>query len=330
MKIVDFGLNQVFQNPNVFTTLLFVQRKTDEGEKTKHSAMYIKVSDQSLFPHSINSNIFYLSKLDSLYWKPINSLVNKLLKQKFKLEDMAFVKDVGLNYWTKGRGKKRSGSIADRVLYHGEQQHIDDKPYLKGRNILRYSFTFGKYWLRHDCQTLLDSKIDVFRYNPKFLEQEKIIYRQTADSIIATRDIDKFLTDKTLHSIILKTEWEMKINLHYLLGLLNSKLMTYFYKSVSQEEGRTFAQVKIFRIKKLPIHVINFSDPTDKSRHDRMVSLVETMLTLHKQSAHAKTGHDKDVIQRQTDATDRQIDTLVYELYGLTEEEIRIVEGENR
>jgi len=51
------------------------------------------------------------------------------------------------------------------------------------------------------------------------------------------------------------------------------------------------------------------------------------MLTLHKQLPEAKTAHEQTIIQRQIDATDRQIDKLVYELYGLTEEEIKIVEG---
>ncbi len=50
------------------------------------------------------------------------------------------------------------------------------------------------------------------------------------------------------------------------------------------------------------------------------------MLELHKQLMGAKTGHDKTVLERQIDATDRQIDRLVYELYELTEEEIKIVE----
>jgi hypothetical protein len=73
----------------------------------------------------------------------------------------------------------------------------------------------------------------------------------------------------------------------------------------------------------------------DKARHDRMVSLVEKMLALHRQLSSAKTAADRDLIQRQTphpslsgvDATDRSIDALVYELYGLTKEEIKIVEG---
>jgi hypothetical protein len=50
------------------------------------------------------------------------------------------------------------------------------------------------------------------------------------------------------------------------------------------------------------------------------------MLDLHKQLAAAKTPSDRTAIQRQIDATDGQIDQLVYELYGLTDEEIRIVE----
>jgi type II restriction/modification system DNA methylase subunit YeeA len=58
-----------------------------------------------------------------------------------------------------------------------------------------------------------------------------------------------------------------------------------------------------------------------------MVTLVELMLSLHKQLAGANTGHEKTALQRQIDATDRQIDQLVYELYGLTDDEISIVES---
>ena len=57
-----------------------------------------------------------------------------------------------------------------------------------------------------------------------------------------------------------------------------------------------------------------------------MVALVERMLALHQQLAAGKIGHDKTALQRQIEATDKQIDQLVYELYGLSEEEIKIVE----
>ena len=80
----------------------------------------------------------------------------------------------------------------------------------------------------------------------------------------------------------------------------------------------------------IPIRTINFSDPDDKARHDKMVTLVERMLALHKQKAEVKTDHEKNLVERQIEATDKQMDALVYELYGMTEEEIRIVEGKGK
>ena len=59
-----------------------------------------------------------------------------------------------------------------------------------------------------------------------------------------------------------------------------------------------------------------------------MVSLVDQMLSFNKQLLAAKTDHEKTALRRQIDATDRQIDQLVYVLYGLTQEEISIVEGQ--
>ena len=67
--------------------------------------------------------------------------------------------------------------------------------------------------------------------------------------------------------------------------------------------------------------------PAEKEKHDRMVSLVDRMLDLHKKKADAKSPTDVDRIERMIASTDDEIDRLVYELYGLTEEEIGIVEG---
>ena len=63
------------------------------------------------------------------------------------------------------------------------------------------------------------------------------------------------------------------------------------------------------------------------TRHDKIVQLVELMLKLHKDLPKAKTPHEQESLQRQIAATDKQIDTLVYELYGLAEDEIRMVGG---
>jgi len=64
-----------------------------------------------------------------------------------------------------------------------------------------------------------------------------------------------------------------------------------------------------------------------KYLHDKMVGLVTSMLDLNKKLASASDDQEKTLLARRIDSTDRQIDKLVYELYGLTEEEIKIVEG---
>jgi len=112
----------------------------------------------------------------------------------------------------------------------------------------------------------------------------------------------------------------------YVLGLLNTQLLFRYLLHVGTTLRGGYVRFWTQFIEQLPIRTIDFSNPTDKARHDRMVELVESMLKLHKDLKSAKTDHEKSLIQRQIDAIDRLIDQLVYELYGLTEKEIKIVE----
>jgi hypothetical protein len=73
-------------------------------------------------------------------------------------------------------------------------------------------------------------------------------------------------------------------------------------------------------------HIARPANPADVARHDRLVELVQTMLDLYKQAS-SGTDHDRTLLARRIEATDRQIDRLVYELYDLTDEEIGIVEA---
>ena len=112
----------------------------------------------------------------------------------------------------------------------------------------------------------------------------------------------------------------------YILALLNSKLLDFYLKSVSTTLRGGFFRYFTQYIEQLPIRTIDFSDPEDAARYEKMVGLVERLLELHEKLAEAKIERERTVIGHQISATDRQIDNLVYELYGLTEEEIKIVE----
>lgn len=92
------------------------------------------------------------------------------------------------------------------------------------------------------------------------------------------------------------------------MGVLNSKLFVFVYRLLTLEKGRVLAQVKPTLLSKLPIRTIDFSNPEDKSQHDKLVSLVERMLDLQKQLAAAKLPQKKTVLNRQIEVTDRQIE----------------------
>jgi hypothetical protein len=113
----------------------------------------------------------------------------------------------------------------------------------------------------------------------------------------------------------------------YLLGILNSKLTTLFVRGGASAFRGGYLAFERGSLASLPIPQLSHDDPADKARHDKMVALVERMLELHKRRQAAGSDHERELLQRQIDSTDGEIDALVYELYGLTEEEIRIVEG---
>lgn len=115
-------------------------------------------------------------------------------------------------------------------------------------------------------------------------------------------------------------------SLYYLQALLNSPLLDFYLHHISSPfRGGYWSYGKRF-IERLPIRTIDFSSERDKIRHDQMVDLVNQMLSSHKQLQKVKTEHDRNIIQRKIDIMDRQIDQLVYELYGLSEEEIGLIE----
>ncbi len=190
---------------------------------------------------------------------------------------------------------------------------------IRGRDIDRYFLEFGGHYVFYAPEKLWSNT------NPQmFKVSGKLISRQTSDRLRATIDTEKYLTLDSTHVIHLK---EPLFSLKYFLGIYNSKLLNFLYVERVKESGRTFAQVKVVNLKPLPIRTIDFDDPEDKKRHDTMVKLVERMLDLNKKLAQAKVPDTKKRLQRQIDYTNSEIDKLVYELYDLSEEEIKIVEG---
>jgi len=119
---------------------------------------------------------------------------------------------------------------------------------------------------------------------------------------------------------------DLEIKLEYILGILNSKLLDWIYKRITVPKASGFYIYKVMFLKRMPIRTIDLLSSKEKKSHDKMVEMVDQMLEVQKKYHNAKTENEKAMFKKQIDILDNQIDQLVYKLYNLTEEEIRIVE----
>jgi type I restriction-modification system DNA methylase subunit len=186
---------------------------------------------------------------------------------------------------------------------------LENKKYLENREHGRMK---GDNWYGY-----------VYPKNIEVMSSKKILIPDIADRASFALDEGGTYTFTSGYGIVLKEGIDFSEN--YILGLLNSKLLYYYLTNISTPMRGGFFRYFTQYIEQLPIKQIKTS--SEKSLHDKIVSFVASMLEFHKKLPVARTDHEKTLLQRQIDATDKKIDELVYELYGLTEEEIKIVEG---
>jgi type I restriction-modification system DNA methylase subunit len=157
----------------------------------------------------------------------------------------------------------------------------------------------------------------------KFEIPEKIVLPDIANRGACFLDTNQKWILDTVYSIVLLPE--QKINIRFLLGILNSPILTYFLRETGTALRGGYFRMKTAYLNPFPIPSVNLTNPAEKTQHDRMVSLVDRMLELPRRSA--RTPQEQEMLRREIESTDGQIDRLVYSLYGLSEEEIKIVEG---
>ncbi len=116
-------------------------------------------------------------------------------------------------------------------------------------------------------------------------------------------------------------------DIRFLLGLLNSRLLSFLIQKTSTPFRGGYIALNRQYIERLPIQLLDLKKPADKTRHDKLVVLVDKLLGLMPELRAATSDAAKATLQNAVTATDQQIDALVYDLYGLTPEEIQLVEG---
>ncbi len=192
-------------------------------------------------------------------------------------------------------------------------------PFLASGQVYRYQLQVGTmtYVSMADHENLTR----FYGPEPKLLvrrlvnRSDRLMATYTEAQMVCTKDVNPFVVS------------DASLNACYLLGVFNSRLISYVYVNTSSIATKDdFRQTTLSELRSLPIRTIDFDDPDDVAKHDRMVELVGAMLEVNKRLQAVQNPNDRKVIERQIAATDTQIDSLVYELYELTDEEIAIVE----
>lgn len=141
-------------------------------------------------------------------------------------------------------------------------------------------------------------------------QPERLLMRQSDDDLIVAyhceRETGQFYTDNTLFTILPKAD---NINLKFLLGLFNSRLLNFLYHSVAQEQGKSQAQVKVKTVRALPVVI------PSEGVQECIVDLVDKIIQAKISDPYHDTKH-----------WESKVDFQIYQLYGLSHEEITIVE----
>ncbi len=250
----------------------------------------------------------------------IEKIINKIEKVSKPLADFCEVR-AGIKPYEKGKGKPpQTERIVKERLY--DATYKKDKTYrkyLRGKDINRYTIEpIEERWISYG------NWLAAPRYNIDFDVKEKLFIRQTGDRPIAAIDYDQYLCLNNMHVI---TPSNDRYDLRYILACINSRLLDFFYETLNPEKGEALAEVKKENVEKLPIRIIDFNNPAEKATHDKLVSLVDRILELHKKKNSLPPSAEREKIEREIAVTDEKIDEIVYGLYGITGEERKVIEG---
>jgi len=165
----------------------------------------------------------------------------------------------------------------------------------------------------------------IFKSPDIFFTVPKLVTKFVSNVLEFALDDVGYCNTNGVYNIHLKNQ---ACDFSYLLGVLNSKVANFWFRSTYVNDDTIFPHIQKNQLESIPLPALDLSQKADKDRHDTLVALVEEMLALKKREAAEVLPQARTVIQRQITALDKRIDAAVYALYGLKEEEIKVVEGE--
>lgn len=220
--------------------------------------------------------------------------------------------------------------LRDRKIYEGDvittwQKKLKTKyhrPCYTGKDVGKYFMSYGNLlaYFNREAKSggCWDEKIH--NANPK------IIVRQIGAVPICALDEKGYCCLNTVFMIVPK-ESDKNQNIKFILGLLNSKLIGNYWKQNFSDLRTTFPKIKGSYLEKLPIPSLNLLDKLEKQLHTDIVKNIDIIIKSNDELQEAKLQTKIEHLKSNIEYCVEKIDEIVYQLYGLTKEEIKIIEG---
>lgn len=238
---VNLG-EKIFEGVNLPCCLIIVKKKLSE-ERRRLFDLTAVPRDQ-LMPLLSSDQLAAYAEIDPV----------ALLEQPdvITLDDVFLMKDAGVKHQRVGVGMASKGKTDLRERLYSTNPEPDTYPLLTGSDIARYSTPDSvSLYLRKSYKSILKEN-EIVYFDPKMMAADpKIVWRQTADKIRATIAEGKWFAN-TVQAGLIREEYADRIDLHYMLGVLNSSLYEKLYRQKVLEAGRMFPQVKLAYLKELP------------------------------------------------------------------------------
>ncbi|MGB1206938.1 MAG: Eco57I restriction-modification methylase domain-containing protein [Chitinophagales bacterium] len=296
-------------------------------------------------------------------------LKKKIAERSFFVKDFYDIKN-GVKPYERGKGKPKqtAETLQNKPFTSKKQLDASFVPLIGGSQFHKYRLLWNSdYWIKYGKHLAAPRDKTIFE------AKEKLIFRQTSDSIIGTLIGENYVMRNNTH-ILLKNEKSI-IELKALLAILNSRLIDFYYWTMNPERGEVLAEVKAFHIGLLPFPKTEISETFFAQKADEILSFHENLqsqknrflrrvknsfaiekmsrklqffynydfrtfvlelkklkikLSLREQDVwddyYLEYKGEIDALKMSIVATNKAIDAAVYDLYDLTEEEVKVVE----
>jgi len=323
---------KVFSNVNA-NSIIFIIRNFHDHINCQINIMNNKADLKDLIENKFEQNdvintINWLNSSDYQFQIFQNEKILKLIRKIESLSDFANkyldVMQGIVPYSTESLSKK---DVENRIFHSSTKISNEYGLWIKGRCISRYDIKIDKIeYLKYG------SWLHRPRQKKYFLGERILIQEITGGNpprISATFYSDILYHDPGIISCL--PQLDLEYHLFFLLGIINSHVISFYHKYNSPKGYRNqFPKVLINDIRKFPIPKLDLKYNKNKNIHNEIVKHVDTMLSLNKELNETKLPDRRTQLESHIEYTDRKIDSFVYKLYNLTEDEIKIVEGEKQ